>query len=79
MQVNMLLSKPLEKQVRVESIIHQYGRTIKMMGFSIRTQRFWLNSHYISKEAPNKQVYISLSLKNQIYVLGRTNIKLFGT
>lgn len=75
----MLLSEPLEKQVNIETIIHQYGITIKIMGFSVRTQRFWLKTHYISKEAPNKQIYISLRLKNQIYVLGRTNIKPFGT
>lgn len=32
-------------------------------GVSIRTQRFWLKTHYISEEAPNKQVYISLRQK----------------
>lgn len=79
MQVNMPLNEPLEKQVNIESVIHQYGITIKMMGFSIRSQRFWLKTHYISKEASNKQVYISSRLKNQIYILGRTNIKPFGT
>lgn len=79
MRVNMSLSEPLEKQVNIEPIIHLYGITIKMMGFSIRTQRFWLKTPYLSKETPNKQVYISLRLKNQIYVLGRTNIKPFET
>lgn len=75
----MLLSEPLQKQINVEPIIHQYGITIKMMGFSIRTQRFQLKTHYISKEAPDKQGYILLRLNNQIYVLGRANIKPFGT
>lgn len=50
----MSLSEPLEKHVNIESIIHQYGTTIKMMGFSIRTQRLWLKTHYISEEAPSK-------------------------
>lgn len=35
----MSLSEPLEKQVNIEPIIHQYGITIKIMGFSIRAQR----------------------------------------
>lgn len=33
MQVNMSLSEPLEKQANIEPNIHQYGITIKMMGF----------------------------------------------